>query len=164
MTPRFEFGPFVFDAQRRKLLRNGAPVEVGQKCPILLEALLRAEGQVVSKSDLINAAWQTLNIEESNLSVQIAALRKCLGRSSTGDEWIRTVQRIGYQFANPEATGPAGDDQNSAAGAQRLGNKPSIVVLPFTNMSGDAEQEYFADGIVEELTVALSHMRWLFVV
>src|SRR6478672_8417355 len=117
MTTRFEFGHFVFDAKRRMLFRNGAPVVVGQKCLILLAVLLRAEGQVVSKSDLINAAWQTLNIEESNLSVQIAALRKCLGRSSTGDEWIRTVQRIGYQFANPEATSPAGDYQNSATGA-----------------------------------------------
>src|SRR5262249_26058979 len=94
----------------------------------------------------------------------IAALRKCLGRSSTGDEWIRTVQRIGYQFVNPDATSPAVDDRNSAAGAQRLGSKPSIVVLPFTNMRGDPEQADFADGIVEELTVALSHMRWLFVV
>jgi TolB-like protein/Tfp pilus assembly protein PilF len=164
MTTRFEFGPFIFDAQRRMLLKNGVPVEIGQKRVALLHALLRAEGQVVSKLDLMNAAWQTLNIEESNLSVQIAALRKCLGRSSTGDEWIRTIQRIGYQFVIPEATSPAGDDQNSMAGALRLGSKPSIVVLPFTNMSGDAEQEYFADGIVEELTVALSHMRWLFVV
>ena len=164
MTTRFEFGPFVFDAQRRMLLKNGVPVEVGQKCLILLETLLRAEGQVVSKSDLMDAAWQTLNIEESNLSVQIAALRKCLGKSENGGEWIRTVQRIGYQFVNPEGTNAASDHHNSAAGARRLGSKPSIVVLPFTNMSGDPEQEYFADGIVEELTVALSHMRWLFVV
>ena len=67
MTTRFEFGPFVFDAQRRKLLKNGAPVEVGQKCLILLETLLRAEGQVVSKSDLMNAGWLTLNIEESKI-------------------------------------------------------------------------------------------------
>jgi DNA-binding winged helix-turn-helix (wHTH) protein len=101
MSNRFEFGPFLFDAQRRLLLKNGTSVEVGQKCLILLGTLLRAEGQVVSKSDLMDAAWQTLNIEESNLSVQIAALRKCLGKSENGGEWIRTVQRIGYQFIKP---------------------------------------------------------------
>jgi TolB-like protein len=164
MTTRFEFGPFLFDAQRRMLLKHGAPVEVGQKCLILLETLLRAEGQVVSKSDLMDAAWQTLNIEESNLSVQIAALRKCLGKSDSGGEWIRTVQRIGYQFAKPEAPSAVPDGRKFVASDPRLGGKPSIAVLPFINMSGDPEQEYFADGIVEELTVALSHLRWLFVI
>jgi TolB-like protein len=164
MSTRFEFGPFLFDAQRRTLLKNGAPVEVGQKCLILLETLLRAEGQVVSKSDLMNAGWQTLNIEESNLSVQIAALRKCLGKSANGGDWIRTVQRIGYQFAKPEAPSTARDNRNIVASDPRLGGKPSIAVLPFVNMSGDREQEYFADGIVEEIITALSRFGGLFVI
>jgi TolB-like protein len=144
------------------LLKHGAPVEIGQKCLILLEKLLRAEGRVVSKSDLMDAAWQTTNIEESNLSVQIAALRKCLGTSGAGREWIRTVQRVGYQFVNPDEVATA-DNQAAGAATQPLGGKPSIVVLPFVNKSGDPEQEYFADGIFEEITIALSHMRWLFV-
>src|SRR5262245_38170161 len=160
MSTRFEFGPFLFDPQRRTLSKNGALVEVGQKCLILLETLLRAEGQVVAKSDLVDAAWQTLTVEESNLSVQIAALRKCLGKPENGGEWVRTVQRIGYQFVRPEAASTA----SIAAGDPRLGGRPSIVVLPFANMSGDPEQEYFADGIVEELTVALSHLSWMFVI
>ena len=145
-------------------MKNGAPVEVGQKCLILLETLLRAEGQVVSKSDLMNAGWQTLNIEESNLSVQIAALRKCLGKSANGGDWIRTVQRIGYQFAKPEAPSTARDNRNIVASDPRLGGKPSIAVLPFVNMSGDREQEYFADGIVEEIITALSRFGGLFVI
>ncbi len=164
MTSPFEFGPFVFDNRQRTLLKRGTPVEIGQKCLILLETLLRAEGRVVSKSDLMDAAWQTANIEESNLSVQIAALRKCLGKSGTGREWIRTVQRVGYQFVNPDEAATRDNDYTSDAAVRPLGGRPSIAVLPFVNMSVDPEQEYFADGIVEEITIALSHMRWLFVV
>ena len=75
----YAFGPFVLDVQRRILLKRGSAVTIGQKCLVLLETLLAAEGRAVSKSKLIEAAWQTGNIEESNLAVQIAALRKHLG-------------------------------------------------------------------------------------
>jgi len=164
MASRFEFGHFVFDSGRRVLLKHGAPVEIGEKCLILLETLLRAEGRTVSKSDLMDAAWQTLNVEESNLSVQIAALRKCLGKSKNGSEWIHTVQRVGYRFVDPGEADSAGRNQDSSVAPRPLHGKPSIVVLPFINLSSDPEQEYFADGIVEEITIALSHMRWLFVI
>jgi TolB-like protein len=126
--------------------------------------LLQAEGRAVSKSDLMDAAWQAMNVEESNLSVQIAALRKCLGKSKDGSEWIHTVQRVGYRFVDLGEINSASFNQDLAAPARPLHGKPSIVVLPFINMSSDPEQEYFADGIVEEITIALSHMRWLFVV
>ena len=164
MASRFEFGHFVFDSGRGVLLKHGAPVEIGQKCLILLETLLRAEGRTVSKSDLMDAAWQTLNVEESNLSVQIAALRKCLGKAGDGSEWIHTVQRVGYRFVSPGEADSLEGNQTSAAASRILHGKPSIVVLPFINMSSDPEQEYFADGMVEEITIALSHIRWLFVV
>ena len=146
------------------LLKHGAPVDIGEKCLILLETLLRADGRTVSKSDLMDAAWQTLTVEESNLSVQIAALRKCLGKSKNGSEWIHTVQRVGYRFVDSGEADSTGRNQDSAAVPRPLHGKPSIVVLPFINMSSDPEQEYFADGIVEEITIALSHNRWLFVV
>jgi TolB-like protein len=164
MASRFEFGPFVFDSGRKVLLKHGTPVEIGQKCLTLLETLLRAEGRVVSKADLMDAAWQTRNIEESNLSVQIAALRKHLGKSKNGSEWIHTVQRVGYRLVDSDEVDCASYSQDSVAASRPLDGKPSIVVLPFINMSSDPEQEYFADGIVEEITIALSHMRWLFVV
>ena len=165
MAPQcLEFGPYAFDRKRKILLKHGVPVEMGQKCLIILETLLAAEGRVVPKADLMDAAWQMANIEESNLSVQIAALRKCLGKSRNGSEWIATVQRVGYQFVNPGEANAMPRDQDSVALDQPLDGKPSIAVLPFINMSGDPEQEYFADGIVQEITIALSHMRWLFVV
>ncbi|CAN5360509.1 winged helix-turn-helix domain-containing tetratricopeptide repeat protein [soil metagenome] len=149
----YAFGPFVFDMRRRILLKHGSPVAIGQRCAALLETLLAADGRVVSRSDLMNAAWQTENIEESNLAVQIAALRKCLGRSKSDEEWIATVQRVGYQFVNP---GP-----ESIAPAQATDDRPSVAVLPFTNMSSDPEQNYFSDGVSEDIITELSRWRLL---
>ena len=163
-TRRFEFGPFVFDSGRKILLKHGKPVAMGQKCLMLLETLLAAEGRVVSKSDLMDAAWQTMNIEDSNLSVQIAALRKCLGKPKNGEEWIATVQRVGYQFVNPQQEKQRPLNLGILARPEAPRDKPSIAVLPFTNMSSDPGQEFFADGMTEDIITALSRIRELFVI
>src|SRR5688572_26936855 len=88
---RLAFGPFVFESARGVLLRDGRSVPVNQKGIRLLAALLRAHGETVSKTDLMDAAWPGAAVEESNLSVQIAALRKLLGAAHDGGEWIATV-------------------------------------------------------------------------
>lgn len=93
MVQGFAFGPFVLDIQRGCLLRGGRPVAVGHKGLCLLQALLQGRGQVVSKMALMQAAWQEAAVEESNLSVQIAALRKLLGPQADGSDWIATVPR-----------------------------------------------------------------------
>ena len=176
----YSFGHFTFDARRKALLKQGSPVKIGHKCLILLETLLVAEGRAVSKSDLMDTAWNNANVEESNLSVQIAALRKCLGKSRTGEEWIATVQRFGYQFVHPPANlGPiVSSSKTDKNWEQRqpnnevetvqtelaLPDKPSIAVLPFANLSGDPEQDYFADGMVEDMITALSRFNALFVI
>ena len=157
---RHEFGPFVFDGGRRLLLKSGMPIVVGARGLALLEVLLASRGNVVSKSVLMDAAWQTENIEESNLSVQIAALRKALGAKRDGGEWIATVQRVGYQF-----TGSAGEESEPAAPPPLpTVGKPSIAVLPFVNMTVDPAQEFFADGMTEDIITALSRIREFFVI
>ena len=154
----YQFGPFAFDKDRRVLLKHGAAISVGQKALVLLEKLLDAEGRTVSKSELIDAAWQTNNIEESNLAVQIAALRKALGLTKHGEDWIQTVQRIGYRFADPQAkSGPIG----APDAPQTQSNKPSLAVLPFLNMSSDPEQDYFSDGVTSDIITELSRWRLL---
>lgn len=156
MDGTHSFGNFVFDARRRVLKKGGTSVPLGNRALAILDALLKAGGRTVAKSDLMTAAWPGEIVEESNLTVQIAALRKILGLAPDGEEWISTVQRVGYQFVGlPSATALS----ISAASA-----KPSIAVLPFLNMSGDAEQEYFADGIAEEVITALSRFGDLFVI
>ena len=158
----YRFGPFMFDSRRRVLLKNDAPVSVGQRALVLLETLLAADGKAVSKSTLMDAAWQTVNIEESNLTVQMAALRKCLGKSRNGEEWIATVQRMGYQFVNPDQPVVVGaNDIPNVSGSDR---KPVIAVLPFENLSGDPSQQYFSDGITHDIIDRLSKFRILAVI
>ena len=102
VEPRHSFGPFVLDAGRG-LLRNGKSIAVGQRGLALLEALLDAEGEVVTKADLMERAWPGTIVEEGNLTVQIAALRKLLGTTRDGLEWIATVPRVGYRLVRPGA-------------------------------------------------------------
>src|SRR5690348_1788091 len=96
---RMAFGPFVFDPARDELLRDGRVVPASNKGLRLLAALLQTPGQSVDKLALMDAAWPATAVEESNLSVQIAALRKLLGAAPDGGEWIATVPRVGYRFA-----------------------------------------------------------------
>ena len=160
----YTFGRFVFDTQRRVLISRGSTVVIGQKCLALLEALLTADGRAVSKSELIAAAWATENIEESNLAVQIAALRKCLGRNEGGDEWIATVQRVGYQFVNPAGAVETPPNEDFVAALEPSAGKPSVAVLPFLNLSSDPEQDYFSDGVTGDIITELARWRLLRVV
>lgn len=138
-------------------MRRGTKVEVGHKCLLLLETLLQADGRAVSKSDLIIAAWHTENIEESNLAVQIAALRKCLGKTKSGEEWIATVQRVGYQLINPDDL----TDMSQGSDVEVSEERPSLAVLPFHNLSRDPDQDYFSDGVTETIITELARWREL---
>jgi TolB-like protein len=141
-TDIISFGPFTLDTRREALTRDGAPLPIGHRAVVLLKALLDAKGETVSKADLMERAWPGTVVEEGNLTVQIAGLRKALG-----DEVIVTVPRVGYRLVQP--TTPA-------ATAAHGGGMPSVAVLPFANLSGDVAEDYFADGIVEDITTALS--------
>src|SRR5262249_12284027 len=115
-----------------------------------------------------------LTVEEGNLTVQIAALRRVLAEEPGGERWIETMPRRGYRFVGPvgikehgtiAAASPiSGSPMAANAADLALPNQPSIAVLPFQNLSGDPEQEYFADGMVEEIITALSRFQHLFVI
>ena len=149
MEDGHSFGPFVFDAVSGELTRDGKPVAVGQRGLALLKVLLEANGQPVDKEMLLQRGWPGTIVEEVNLSVQIAALRKTLGSAPGGEAWIATVPRVGYRL--PRRAAPV-----ATVAFRRL---PTVAVLPFHNLSGDASQEYFADGIVDDLITALSRFR-----
>jgi TolB-like protein len=170
----YAFGPFRLDAQGETLFRDTGPVALSKRAVALLHMLVERAGVLVSKDALIEAAWPGLAVEDSNLTVQIAALRRALGEVPGGESWIVTLPRKGYRFVGPavtqsEALVPATPTVDVAKRptpmmALALPDKPSIAVLPFENMSGDPEQGYFADGMVEEIVIALSRIRWLFVI
>ena len=143
------FGPFILTPDG--LARNGKSVGVGQRGLALLQALAAADG-AVGKSALMEAGWPGTIVEEGNLTVQIAALRKALGPREDGQEWIVTVPRVGYRLLKSEAPVIA----RAASSTPAL---PLLAVLPFQNIGGDPEQQYFADGVVDDIIVALSRFR-----
>lgn len=145
------FGPFSLDRSGRVLLRDGKPVDAGQRGVALVKALIGARGDTMTKSELMDAAWPDVVVDEGNLTVQIASLRKVLGNTPEGGEWIITVPRVGYRLA---AQAPLPATPSDAASPL-----PMLAVLPFENIGGDPEQEYFADGVVEDIITALSRFR-----
>jgi TolB-like protein len=130
----------------------------------LLEALLNSPDQVLTKSALMRAAWGETAVEESNLSVQIAALRKQLGPTADGGDWIITIPRVGYRFVGLPAKEAIEKIVEPKASLAEREHRPSIAVLPFANLSGEKEHEYLADGITEDIITALTRFRWFFVI
>ncbi len=149
VSRKISFGKIDFDVELGLMSHGGVPLAISQRAIALLRVLLEYEGQPVSKDNLTAAAWPSQIVEEGNLTVQIAALRKVLGPMPDGNDWIVTVPRVGYRLIlsqppKPEALEPL---------------KPALAVLPFANLSGDAEQDYFADGVIEDIITALSRFK-----
>jgi len=167
MATQYTLGPFHLDTETGILFRGAEPLGLGQRAVALLRALVERKGMPVSKDTLIEAAWAGLTVEESNLAVQIAALRRALSEEPGCANWIETLPKRGYRFIGPVNIGnPGAMSAVTAAGPQhlKLPDQPSIAVLPFQNMSDDPEQDYFADGMVEEIITTLSRFRSLFVI
>lgn len=141
---------------------SAEPVALGSRALDLLLLLAQRHGEVVSKDTIMDAVWPGLAIEEGNLTVQISALRRILDQGRAQGSCIQTIPGRGYRFIAPVTRREAPADTPDPG--LLLPDKPSIAVLPFSNMSGDAEQEYFADGMVEEIITALSRIVWLFVI
>jgi TolB-like protein/DNA-binding winged helix-turn-helix (wHTH) protein len=146
------FGPFAFSRADMTLMRDGAHVALSGRGTAILAALIDANGGVLTKEHLLQSVWEGVVVEDRNLTVQIAALRKVMGARPDAQEWIRTVSRVGYRLLREPPADPAS------------WGKPSIVVLPFLNLSGDPAQDWFADGVVEDLITALSRFKTFSVV
>jgi TolB-like protein/Tfp pilus assembly protein PilF len=155
-------GPFRLDLGRPELRRDGRPVPIHPRALAILCALAEAKGEIVSKDELMTRLWPGRVVEEGNLHVHVSGLRKSL--DGHGHSFVVTVPGRGYRLAGLVGL-PSGQPAGGLSPAPlSLPDKPSIAVLPFQNMSGDPEQEYFADGMVEEIITALSRIRWLFVI
>ena len=164
------FEDYVLDAGRRELRRGANLLSVEPKVFDLLVHLIGSRDRVVSKDELIAAIWGGRIVSESALTTCINAARTVLSDSGDAQRLIKTLPRKGFRFVGKaREQGDIGTATANAAVEQRradpaLPDRPSLAVLPFTNIGGDPEQEYFADGIVEEMITELSRMRWLFVI
>ena len=157
------FGPFRLDITRQLLFRDSLPVPLRSRSLDILSVLASCPGKLVTKEDLMDQVWPGLNVGENTIQVHVSALRKVLGEDIGGRRFIVTVPGRGYRFV-AETTEPIDPARQEAVSQLTLPDKPSIAVMPFQNISGDREQDYFADGIAEDIITALSRMRWLFVI
>ena len=179
----YEFGQFRVDPVERLLWKQGELVPLPPKVFAMLLALVEKGPQIVEKDDLLKSIWPDTFVEESNLSQNVFSLRKVLGEP----ECIENIPKRGYRFIAPvRRVAAASEDKPAAhqnlrragltAGALALltligvtlylryghprGQGPtSIVVLPFLNLSADPANDYFSDGLTEELIDALSRLE-----
>jgi TolB-like protein len=170
---QFAFRDCVLDLERRELTRGSGAVAIGPQVFDLLVYLVQNRERVVSKDSVLDAVWGGRIVSESTLTSHINAVRKAIGDSGGEQHLVRTVPRKGFRFVGDvrevQPDGPAPTSVHASGSvvsppAVALPQKPSIAVLPFQNLSGDPEQAYFADGIVEDIITELSRVRWLFVI
>jgi TolB-like protein len=167
----FLFEDFRLDRRGGLFRCNGAgknePVAVGSRALDILGVLIEQAGEVVSKDEIVAAVWPATVVEDSNLTVQISALRRVLDHGRANGSCIQTVPGRGYRFLSA-VTRVAAKARSSAAVVQQsgVGARPrlSIVVLPFINLGDDPNQQYFADAITEDLTIDLSRLSDMFVI
>jgi TolB-like protein/cytochrome c-type biogenesis protein CcmH/NrfG len=173
---QFLFADHVLDTDRRELRRGAQPIAVEPQVFDLLVYLVQNRDRVVSKDDVFEAVWGGRAVSDSTLTSRINAVRRAVGDSGDAQTLVRTIARKGFRFvgmvhtpsqaAEPvSAAGPAAHDADAAArSALPPSDRPAIAVLPFVNMSGEPEQDYFSDGISEDIITALSKLRWFLVI
>lgn len=161
----YRFGPFRLDPEVGILFCGDEPTMLGQRAVALLRLLIQNAGQPVSKDALIDAGWGGSAVADNNLTVQIAALRRTLADAANVANWIETLPRRGYRYVGPAVATNVPDTLTARATlGPSLPEKPSVAVLPFSNLSGDPQQEYFADGMVDDIITGLARIKWLFVI
>ena len=154
------FGDHRLDIKRRELWRGARRIELEPKVFDLLVYLVDNRDRVVSKEDLLEAVWGGRIVSESALTTRLNAVRRALGDDGASQRFVRTFNRKGVRFVGEVMEVP----DAAADPALPLPEKPSIAVLPFENLTGDPEQDYFVDGMVEEITTAIARFPWLFVI
>ncbi|MBT1517183.1 winged helix-turn-helix domain-containing protein [Bradyrhizobium sp. SRL28] len=168
---RYLFEDYALDPERRELYRGADVVSVAPQVFDLLDYLIRNRERVVSKDDLINTIWNGRNVSDAALTTRLNVARHAIGDTGEKQRLIKTLPRKGFRFVGTvrEAKKPAGGAVSDIPTEQPkpalpLPDKPSIAVLPFETMSGGPEQEYFADGMVEDIITGLSRSKSVFVI
>jgi len=168
---RYLFEDCVLDTDRRELRRGADLLSVTPQVFDVLDYLIRNRERVVSKDDLIAAVLERRTVSDAALTTRINVARNAIGDSGEDQRLIKTLPRKGFRFVGavqeertPTVVAVAATHAEAPRSALTLPDRPSIAVLPFTNLSSDPEQDYLADGIVEDLITELSRFSELFVI
>jgi len=172
---QFLFANHTLDTDRRELRRGDTAIAVEPQVFDVLTYLLENRERVVSKDDLFASVWRGRIVADSTLASRINAARKAVGDSAAEQKLIRTIARRGIRFVGavdclPKGNVPVRDTASPGESFQPPPSalpsfdRPAIAVLAFANLSHDPEQEYFSDGISEEIITSLSKLRWFFVI
>src|SRR5262245_22306648 len=165
------FEDYVLDTERRELRRGPALVAIEPKVFDLLAFVIENRQRVVSRDDLIARVWDGRIVSESALGRCINGARSAIGDNGEAQRLIKTFQRRGQRFVGSvreeeqqSGVAPAGGAAEKPTATRALPDRPSVAVLPLDNTSGDKEQDYFSDGITEDIITELSRFSELFVI
>lgn len=158
----YRFHDLTLDTESLELRHGDEIVPVEPQVFRLLTHLVEKRGRVVSKDELIEVIWDGRAISDGALNSRINAARRAVGDSGEKQAIIKTFPRRGFRFVSSVTVHADADIANNVAGP--FADKSSIAVLPFDNLSGDVEQEHFADGVVEDVITGLSRFRSLLVI
>ena len=166
------FGEYELDTRLHELQRGGCVYAVEPLVFDLLLYLIEKRDRMVSRDELNQSIWKGRVVSEASLNSCLRSARRAIGDSGKKQDFIRTFPRRGVRFVggvavrgqNHADVGPARADIDVEASSLSPPGKPSIAVRPFENMSDDPGQEYFSDGMTEDIITALSSVGWLFVI
>lgn len=153
----YRFGEFTVDAEQRVLLRHGKPLLLAPKVLETLLTLVQNGGRIIEKEELMKRLWPDTFVEESNLTYCIVQLRKTLGDEARHPRYIETIPKRGYRFIiDVEETQVVESQPAARPASERVA---SIAVLPFLDLSPDRDQDYFCEGLADELINTLAGLR-----
>jgi len=161
------FPPFRLDVANVRLWREDEAIVIRPKTFDVLRCLVERAGQLVTKEEILASVWPGAMVSSAGLKRYMQEIREALGDSAQSPQFVEAVPRRGYRFIGTIVRSQAVLDSASPPPPDQLlplPDKPSIVVLPFTNLSGEPTQEYFSDGMTEEITATLSRIASLFVI
>ncbi len=168
----YAFGAYRLDTDRQEIWRGQEPVTVEPQVFGVLRCLIENQDRVVSKEELIESVWEGRFIADATLSARISAARRAVGDNGKDQAVIRTVSKRGFRFTGDvrlqtecevDEVSPTLSNPVTSKVFLRP-NKPSLAVMPFSNLSSDRGNEYFTDGLTEDIITALTYVPWIFVI
>jgi len=168
----YQFGDCELDPGLHELRRKGRVSAIEPKVFDLLLYLVENRDRMISKDELNQRIWKGRFVSDASLSTCIKLARRAIGDNGKRQDYIRTVPRRGFRFVgrvedrgpSRRAISPAVTDRGAELAGLIEPDKPTVAVLPFENMSGDPEQEGFADGVAEDIITSLSKLSQLLVI